>query len=235
VSVRMQAPRPAVRGSSEHAVLAALSSVKPVQAVRMDRIRPDYPVPPLRERAPARVAASSGISGRIRTIRTDHLSMEEFMTTNSTPNGPAGDDPAALAAYLAANPGKTPRDYKGKGGFVFDKYHVGPNELPFDRLDRDHVRCRVDGVPARYLPRNLRQAAGRDPALAWDEATRAYRLAPARKAGERCAAAASTSAWPTPASAPSHARAATSTVSKGPGGLESQRAAKTATGRCPER
>ncbi len=94
------------------------------------------------------------------------------------------DPPAALAAYLTANPGKTPRDYKGKDTAPFDKSHVVSGEKPFDRLDRDHVRFRADGVPARFLPRNIRQAAGRDPGMVWDEATRACRLAPARQAGE---------------------------------------------------
>ena len=127
----------------------------------------------------------------------------------------------SITAYLAANPGKTVRDYKGKDTAPFDKSHVAPGEKPFDRLDRDHVRLSADGVPARLLPRNVRQAAGRDKGMRWDEEARAYRLAPARKPGEQCAAAASTSDCPTPVSAPSHARAATSTVSVGQGGSES--------------
>ncbi len=134
-------------------------------------------------------------------------------------NQPAGqtDDAEALAAYLAANPGKTVRDFKGKDWVAFDKFYVGPGEVPFDRLDRDQVRYQADGVPARFLPRNIRQAAGRDEGMIWDEAARAYRLAPTRKPGERCAAAASTSDCPAPVSAPSQARAATSTVSVGQG------------------
>ncbi|NYD91633.1 hypothetical protein [Sphingomonas melonis] len=88
-----------------------------------------------------------------------------------------------LNAYLTANPGKTPRDYKGKDTAPFDNSHVAPGEKPFDLLDRDHVRLRADGVPARLLPRNIRQAAGRDKGMRWDEATRSYRLAPTGKAG----------------------------------------------------
>ncbi|WP_294275081.1 hypothetical protein [uncultured Sphingomonas sp.] len=147
-------------------------------------------------------------------------------------NQPAGqtNDAEALASYLAANPGKTVRDWKGKDWVAFDKFYVGPGEVPFDRLDRDQVRYQADGVPARFLPRNVRQAAGRDPGMVWDEASRAYRLAPAGKAGERCAGAASTSDCPTPASAPSHARAATSTVSEGQGGSESIAPSQSPTG-----
>ncbi|WP_294289096.1 hypothetical protein [uncultured Sphingomonas sp.] len=134
-------------------------------------------------------------------------------------NQPAGqiNDAEAFAAYLAANPGKTVRDWKGKDWVAFDKFYVGSGEVPFDRLDRDQVRYQADGVPARFLPRNVRQAAGRDPGMVWDEVARAYRLAPARKPRERCAAASSTSDYPTPASALSHARAATSAVSVGQG------------------
>lgn len=91
-----------------------------------------------------------------------------------------------LTAYLTANPGKTARDYKGKDTAPFDKSRVALGEKPFDRLDRDHVRCRADGVPARLLPRNVRQAAARDEGMAWCEATRAYRLVSARQAGEGC-------------------------------------------------
>lgn len=89
--------------------------------------------------------------------------------------------------FFSANPGKTLRDYKGKDTAPFDKSHVAPGEKPFDRLDRDHVRLSADGVPARLLPRNIRQAAGRDKGMRWDEATRSYCLAPAGKVGEGCA------------------------------------------------
>lgn len=145
---------------------------------------------------------------------------------------PAGqtNDAEALAAYLAANPGKTVRDWKGKDWVAFDKFYVGPSEVPFDRLDRNQVRYQADGVPARFLPRNVRQAAGRDAGMVWDEAARAYRLAPARKPGEQCAAAASTSECPTPASTPSQARAATSAVSVDQGGSESLAASQLPTG-----
>lgn len=92
----------------------------------------------------------------------------------------------SITAYLAANPGKTVRDYKGKDTAPFDKFYAPPGEVPFDRLDRDHVRYRADGIPARLLPRNVRQAAARDEGMFWDEAARAYRLVSARKAGEGC-------------------------------------------------
>ena len=85
------------------------------------------------------------------------------------------DTPATLAAYLAANPGKTARDYKGKDTAPFDKLYVAPGECPFDQLDAEAVRREAVGVPAIYLPRNIRQGAGRDPALVFDDEARAYR------------------------------------------------------------
>ena len=85
---------------------------------------------------------------------------------------------AALAAYLAANPSMTARDFKGKGfgPFApFDKHHVGPGEKPWHKLDREQVRKAATSEKARFLSKGERQAAGRDPGLVWDEQAGAYR------------------------------------------------------------
>lgn len=92
-----------------------------------------------------------------------------------------------LAAYLAGNPGKTARDFKGKDTAPFDKLYVAPGECPFDQLDAETVRREAVGVPAIYLPRNIRQAAGRDRALIFDDQARAYRLLAPSDGEERCA------------------------------------------------
>ncbi len=85
-----------------------------------------------------------------------------------------------LDRYLADNPALTARDYKGKGftNFSpFDKHHVEPGEVPWDRLDRAEVRYIATSDKARFLPRNVRMAAAVDPGLLWDARTRSYRLA----------------------------------------------------------
>lgn len=92
---------------------------------------------------------------------------------------PSDDDPAALAAFLAANPAMTPRDFKGKGfgAFApFDPHHVGPKELPWREQDRREVRALAITYPARFLTKGVRQAAARDAGLTWDEVTGRYRL-----------------------------------------------------------
>ncbi|WP_426692752.1 hypothetical protein ACMC5O_001854 [Sphingomonas sediminicola] len=73
----------------------------------------------------------------------------------------------------------TVRDWKGKGFHAFapfDKHYVLPNELPWDKLDRDEVRRLATSEKARFLTRGQRMAAGRDPGLEWDERSRSYRL-----------------------------------------------------------
>ena len=82
-----------------------------------------------------------------------------------------------LDAYLAANPDKTARDFKGKGFDTFhpfDKDHVGPNEQPWHKLNPVAVRDAATTEKARFLTKGERQAAARDPGLIWDEANRTY-------------------------------------------------------------
>jgi hypothetical protein len=84
-----------------------------------------------------------------------------------------------LDRYLAANPGMTARDWKGKGftkHSPFDKHYVAPGEPPWDQLDRDEVRLLATRNKARFLSRGQRMAAGRDPGLVWDERSLSYRL-----------------------------------------------------------
>lgn len=92
---------------------------------------------------------------------------------------PTSDCLPELAAYLAANPALTPRDYKGKGfgPFApFDPHHVSEAEKPWRDRDKREVRALAITYPARFLSKGARQAAARDPGLSWDEASRRYRL-----------------------------------------------------------
>lgn len=93
------------------------------------------------------------------------------MTNNSS-------EPDALPAYLATNPNMTARDYKGKGFDIFhpfDKHYVEPGEKPWHKLDPEQVRVAATSDKARFLSKGVRQAAGRDPGLVWDEKAGAYR------------------------------------------------------------
>lgn len=84
-----------------------------------------------------------------------------------------------LDRYLAANPAQTARDWKGKGFTKyapFDKYYVGAGELPCEELCPIEVRKLATKEKARFLARNVRMAAARDPGLIWDDRTRSYRL-----------------------------------------------------------
>lgn len=86
-------------------------------------------------------------------------------------------DSTALDTYLAANPDKTARDFKGKGFDTFapfDKDHVRSNEQPWHKLNPVAVRDAATTEKARFLTKGERQAAARDPGLIWDEATRSY-------------------------------------------------------------
>lgn len=106
------------------------------------------------------------------------LNRAEYETRNFPISDPS-DEPAALERFLADNPAMTARDWKGKGFHAFnpfDKHYVHPNELPWDKLDRDEVRRLATSEKARFLTRGQRMAAGRDPGLEWDERTRSYRL-----------------------------------------------------------
>jgi hypothetical protein len=110
---------------------------------------------------------------------TELISANSEITVSTVPRPlDPSEERAALAAYLAANPGMTVRDWKGKGFdpfHPFDKDHVGPNEEPWHALDSADVRKAATGRPARFLSKAERQAAARDTALIWDEASRSYR------------------------------------------------------------
>ena len=90
----------------------------------------------------------------------------------------AGEEDALLL-YLAANPGMTAREFKGKGFDAynpFDKDHVREGEKPWHELDPAEVRQIAIGTKARYLTKGQRQAAARDPGLIWDAVSLAYCL-----------------------------------------------------------
>jgi len=89
--------------------------------------------------------------------------------------GRAGDpDFAKLPDYLRANPGHTVRDYKGMGPVV--PVEAEPGEKPWRKLSAAEVRNAAVAASARDLPRNVRQAAARDPGLIWNPLARKYRL-----------------------------------------------------------
>lgn len=83
-------------------------------------------------------------------------------------------DFADLPDYLRANPGHTVRDFKGKGPVVPDEAEFG--ETSWDKLKAAEVRATAIDASARDLPRNVRQAAARDPSLIWNPLARKYRV-----------------------------------------------------------
>jgi hypothetical protein len=97
---------------------------------------------------------------------------------SAVPPSPS-NGPPDLVRFLADSPAMSVRDWKGKGFHKFapfDKDYVAPGEVPWHKLDRDDVRRLAISTKARFLSRNERMAAGRDPGLIWDERTRSYRL-----------------------------------------------------------
>lgn len=89
--------------------------------------------------------------------------------------GRASDpDYAGLADYLRANPGHTVRDYKGLGPSV--PPDPRPWEKAWHKVTAEEVRTAAPAASARDLPRNVRQAAARDPGLIWNPLARKYRL-----------------------------------------------------------
>lgn len=83
-------------------------------------------------------------------------------------------DRSDLARFLRANPGMTVRDWKGKGPST--PLDAERWEKPWNRLKSAEVRAEAVLWFARELPRNLRQAAARDPGLIWNTMARKYRL-----------------------------------------------------------
>lgn len=94
----------------------------------------------------------------------------------------ARDENERMRAWLDANPAMTVRDWKGKGFTEFspfDPHYVAPGEKPFDKLTKRELaemRALATSTKARFMPKNYRQAAARDPELVWDEARREYQL-----------------------------------------------------------
>ena len=100
------------------------------------------------------------------------------MCASKEPSSCSIPDQASLAAYLAAHPNMTARDFKGKGFDAFhpfDKDYVAPGELPWHTLDPEQVRAAATSEKARFLSKAVRQAAGRDPELVFDDLTGSYR------------------------------------------------------------
>lgn len=89
--------------------------------------------------------------------------------------GRTGTERAEVERYLRDHPGEDIRDWKGK----CDRWHLPqakPEEQPWETLSLAHVRALATRELARRLPRNIRQAAARDPCLIWNELARRYRL-----------------------------------------------------------
>lgn len=78
-----------------------------------------------------------------------------------------------LEGFLRANPGMTVRDWKGLGPSV--PVEAEQWEKPWHRLKPEEVRAEAVRRFARELPRNVRQAAARDPALIWNDLAHKYR------------------------------------------------------------
>lgn len=83
-------------------------------------------------------------------------------------------DRSDLARFLRANPGKTVRDWKGKGPSTPPEPQRW--EQSWSRLKATEVRQSAVSAFARDLPHNVRQAAARDPGLIWNPLARKYRL-----------------------------------------------------------
>jgi hypothetical protein len=132
-----------------------------------------------RGRGTAKPTVFSPVEIKSEEERKEELISERSEIERSAVPRPLSDDPADLASFLASHPAMTARDWKGKGFHrfaPFDKDYVAPGEVPWHKLDRDFVRRLAITTKARFLSRNERMAAGRDPGLIWDERTRSYRL-----------------------------------------------------------
>lgn len=91
------------------------------------------------------------------------------------------DEEAQKAEWLAADPSRSPRDWKGKGFgefSPFDPNHVAPGDKPWQAVNRSELRKAAPRTKARFLRRAERQAAARDGSLVWDERAREYRPRP---------------------------------------------------------
>jgi len=81
---------------------------------------------------------------------------------------------ADLEAYLRRFPGHSVGDWKAKG--LTCPLDAEPHAKPWWKLKPAEVREAGTRTIARDLPRNVRQAAGRDPGLIWNPLARKYRL-----------------------------------------------------------
>lgn len=88
--------------------------------------------------------------------------------------GRCEEDRESLNRFLRANPGMTVGDWKGKGPVIPADAEAW--EKPWHRLKASEVHEQASRYFARELPRNLRQAAARDPAMIWNPLARKYRL-----------------------------------------------------------
>lgn len=79
-----------------------------------------------------------------------------------------------LEQYLRAQPGRSVRDWKAKASPC--PAPMEPGELAWARLHVSDVREAATQNVARELPRSVRQAAGRDRGLIWNQLAAKYRL-----------------------------------------------------------
>lgn len=95
--------------------------------------------------------------------------------------GRSGPDRAELEHYLRTHPGDDIRDWKH--GSTRDLLNPQETDCYMPSSGKtEYVRALATRELARRLPREVRQAAGQDDALAWNELARRYRP---RQAGER--------------------------------------------------
>jgi len=81
---------------------------------------------------------------------------------------------AELESYLRRIPGHSVADWKAKG--LTHPLDGEPHEKPWWKLKPEEVREEATRTISRDLPRNIRQAASRDPGLIWNPLARKYRL-----------------------------------------------------------
>lgn len=84
--------------------------------------------------------------------------------------GPSYD---GLADWLRAVPGRTVRDWKGKG--PSQPWPANDWDTPWHKLKPNEYREQAVRHLARELPQNVRQAAAHDPMLVWNDYGRKYR------------------------------------------------------------
>lgn len=105
-------------------------------------------------------------------LAADLADFEDYIASQTA--GRTGAERDELEAYLRRFPGHSVSDWKAKG--LPHPLDAEPYQKPWRKLPREEVRAEGTRTIARDLPRNIRQAAARDPDLIWNPLARKYRL-----------------------------------------------------------